>query len=50
MDKSAGYFIYEVNGKLEGKSPDKIKINKDTTIELKRLLLVVGKKISIKLN
>jgi DNA-binding transcriptional ArsR family regulator len=49
VDKSAGYFIYEVNGKLEGMSPDKIKIDKDTTVELKRLLPVVGKKISIKL-
>ena len=50
VDKQSGYFIYEVNNELVSKSPDKIKITKDSVIELKRLAPVIGKKISIKIE
>lgn len=50
IDKNKGYFMFEVNGKLVDKSPDLINIDKDTTIELKRLVPVVGKKITIKVK
>lgn len=50
IDNNKGFFIFEVNGKLVSKSPDKIKINKTTTIELQRLSPIIGKKIEIKVE
>lgn len=50
IDKNKGFFIFEVNGTLVSKSPDKISIEKDTIVELKRLTPVIGKRISIQIK
>ncbi len=50
VDKNDGYYIYELNSKLVSKSPDKIKIENDSVLELKRLMPVLGKKINIKIK
>ncbi len=48
VDGKKGYYIFEVNGKLPDKPADKLEINKSVEIELKQLLPVIGKKISIR--
>lgn len=50
VDGKKGFFIYEVNGKFVEASPEKFKIEKDSVIELKRLLPIIGKKIQIKVK
>lgn len=47
VDGKAGYYIYEVDGKLVEKPANKFKIKKGMEVELKRLMPVVGKKILI---
>jgi len=43
-----GYYIYEVNGRLSEKPVDKFLVEKDLTVEFKKLMPVVGKKIVVK--
>ncbi len=50
VDGKKGYFIYEVNGKLVENPLEKLTIEKDSTVELKRLIPVIGKKIQIRLK
>jgi DNA-binding transcriptional ArsR family regulator len=50
VDGKEGYFVYEINGKFVEKSLEKIKIDGDLTVELKRLLPVVGKRFRVKVR
>ncbi|MAG22096.1 MAG: ArsR family transcriptional regulator [Candidatus Diapherotrites archaeon] len=50
VDGKKGYFIYEINGKFVEKSLEDIKVEKNSTLELKRLLPVLGKKIQIEVE
>jgi len=43
-----GYYIYEVNGRLSEKPVDQFLVEKDLTVEFKKLMPVVGKKIVVK--
>ena len=47
VDGKKGYYVYEVNGKIPEKAVDNYIIKEDVTIELKRLVPVIGKKIRI---
>jgi len=48
VDGKHGYYIYEVNGKLSEKPVDQFIVNKNLSIEFKKLMPVVGKKILVK--
>ncbi|MBI2598233.1 MAG: helix-turn-helix domain-containing protein [Candidatus Diapherotrites archaeon] len=50
IDGKKGHYIFEVNGKLPDKPADQFLLEKDSEIELKRLLPIVGKKIIIKIG
>jgi len=47
IDGEEGYYIYEVNGKLPKKPVDQYIINKNITLDLKKLVSVKKKKINI---
>lgn len=47
IDGDDGYYIYEVNGNLPKKPIDEFKVNKKITIDLKKLISVNKKNISI---
>jgi len=50
VDGKQGYYIYEVNGRLSEKPVDRFLIKKDSEIEFKRLVPVVGKKVIVKVR
>ena len=50
IDGDEGYYIYEVNGKLPEKPIDEFNLNKNVTLELKKLVTVNKKKINIKIK
>lgn len=47
IDGDKGYYIYEVDGKLPKKPVDEYIINKDVTLDIKKLISVKKKKIKI---
>lgn len=47
IDGEDGYFIYEVDGKLPKKPIDEYKIEKNVTLDLKKLVSVKKKKINV---
>ena len=50
IDGDDGYYIYEVNGKLPKKPINEYTINKNVTIDLKKIITVKKKKINLNLN
>lgn len=50
IDGDEGYYIYEVNGKLPEKPINKYAINKNIKIDLKKLISVKKKEISVNIN
>lgn len=50
VEGKKGFFLYEVDGKIVSEAANEFKISKNSTVELKQLLPVVGKKIRIKVN
>ena len=50
IDGEDGYYIYEVNGKLPKIPINKYIINKNISLDLKKIVTVKKKKISINLN
>jgi len=50
IDGEKGFYIYEVDGNLPNKPVDEYKINKNITIDLKKLISVNKKKIKVKIK
>ncbi len=50
IDGEKGYYIYEVNGELPNIPMDKYKVEKDSTIELKKILHISKKKLNIRVK
>jgi hypothetical protein len=50
IDGEQGYYIYEVNGKPPNIPMDKFKLEKDSTVELKKILHIKKKRLKIKLK
>jgi DNA-binding transcriptional ArsR family regulator len=50
IDGEEGYYIYEVNGKLPNVPMDKFTLEKDVTVELKKILHVKKKRLDIKVK
>jgi DNA-binding transcriptional ArsR family regulator len=50
VDGKKGFFVYEINGKLPNAPINKFVLEKDSELELKQLLPVVGKKAIIKIE
>jgi len=50
IDGDEGYYIYEVDGKLPKKPINKYTIDKNVTLDLKKLVSVKKKKIKVKLK
>jgi hypothetical protein len=50
IDGDEGYYIYQVDGKLPNKPINEYKINKNVTLDLKKLVTVKKKKIKIKIK
>ncbi len=50
VDGKKDYYLYEVNGEIPLDSADKFALKNDCVVELKRLVPVVGKKISIRVE
>ncbi len=50
VEGKKGLYLYEVNGNIPLDSADQFVLKENSTVELKRLLPVVGKKISIKVE
>lgn len=50
IDGEEGFYIYEVNGRLPNISMDKFKLEKDLTVELKKILHVSKKRLNIKVK
>jgi ArsR family transcriptional regulator len=50
VDGKKGFFLYEVDGKIVPEAANEYKISKNSTVELKQLLPVVGKKIKVKVD
>jgi DNA-binding transcriptional ArsR family regulator len=50
IDGEEGYYIYEVNGKAPPVAMDKFRIEKDSTVELKKILYVKKKNLKIKVK
>lgn len=50
IDGNEGYYIYEIDGKLPEKPIDEYTINKNVTLDLKKLVSVKKKKINVKIK
>lgn len=50
IDGEEGYYIYEVNGRLPNVPMEKFRIEKDSTVELKKILHIKKKKMDIKVK
>jgi len=50
IDGEEGYYIYEVNGKLPEKPVDEYMINKNITLDIKKLVSIEKKKIKVKVK
>lgn len=50
VDGKQGYYIYEVDGKFSEKPVDQFFVSKDLSVEFKRLLPVIGKKVLVKIK
>jgi len=50
IDGEEGYYIYEVNGKLPEKPVDEYVINKNITLDIKKLVSIKKKKIKVKVK
>ena len=47
IDDEEGYYIYEVDGKLPSKPIDKYKLEKNTNLDLKKLITIQKKKVKV---
>ena len=47
VDGKEGYYLYDIDGKIPDKAIDKYALESDVSVELKRLVPVIGKKIRI---
>jgi DNA-binding transcriptional ArsR family regulator len=50
IDRDEGYYIYEVDGKLPAKSIDEFIIDKNLTLDIKKLVSINKKKIQINIK
>jgi DNA-binding transcriptional ArsR family regulator len=50
VDGVEGFFVYEINGRLVDKPINKCRIDRDSELEIKRLLPALDKKIRIKVK
>ena len=50
VDGRQGYFVYEVDGRFSEKPVDQFLVNRDVSVEFKRLLPVLGKKVLVKVK
>ena len=50
IDRDEGYYIYEVDGKLPSKSIDEFIIEKNLTLDIKKLVSINKKKIQINIK
>jgi len=50
IDRDEGYYIYEVDGKLPSKPIDEFIIEKNLTLDIKKLISINKKKIEVKIN
>jgi len=50
IDGDEGYYIYEINGRLPKKPIDEYMVNKNVTLDLKKLISVKRKNIRIKVK
>jgi hypothetical protein len=50
IDGEYGYYIYEVDGKLPKKPIDEYEIDKNITLDIKKLVSIKKKKIKVKLK
>ena len=50
IDGEEGYYIYEIDGKPPNKPIDEFSLNKNVTLDLKRLVTIKKKKINVKIK